>query len=94
MRVLILSPRLPARGGKGDQGRTFHVVEALRPEHEVTVLTGGLGPGDVATLERLARVEVVREGLLARALGALLSLLRGRPGQIGWMTPPHWRPTW
>jgi glycosyltransferase involved in cell wall biosynthesis len=94
MKVLLLSPRTPARNGKGDQVRAIHIVESLAADHEVTVLTSGLGPVDPARraeLDTLARVEEVAVSRPWRAVGALWSALRGRPAQIGYMTPP---PVW
>jgi len=91
VKVLVLCPRLPARNGKGDQVRAVHLVETLAADHEVTVLTSGLGPVNGPRLEelrRLARVELVEAGHARRAAGALLSAARLRPAQIGYMTPP------
>lgn len=94
MKLLILCPRFPEAGAKGDQLRAFHQITHLSREHDVTVLTGGL-PSSAAEHERLrklARVEIQAAGTARRALSATRALLRGEPAQIGWMTPgPLWR---
>jgi len=95
MRVLVLSARMPLATGKGDQVRSFRYLTALVEEHEVTVVTTGAGQRDEAgeaELRRLARVVLVEPGRLRRVLGAAGALLRGVPGQVGWMMPPvAWR---
>ena len=91
MRILVISPRLPARNGKGDQIRALHLVEALARDHAVTVLTTATAqPG--ADLRALARVEAVPVTRPRRLLGALAALLRGMPAEVGYMVPGHaWR---
>jgi glycosyltransferase involved in cell wall biosynthesis len=88
LRVLVLSPRVPADGGKGDQLRALQVIRALAVAHSVEVLT--TGAGEAATSG--ARLIVRRVTALARLTGALGAVLRGQPVQVGWMTPgPLWR---
>jgi polysaccharide biosynthesis protein PslH len=89
MKVLIVTGRFPEYGFKGDQLRVRQLVELLAGRHEVTVLTGGTPSSDAAAdeLGRLARVIVVATGSPERIVGALHGALRGRPLQVGWMTP-------
>jgi glycosyltransferase involved in cell wall biosynthesis len=79
---------------KGDQIRARLLAELLSRDHEVTVVTGGR-PSSAAALSELdglATVIAIRVGRVERALGALFALARGRPLQVGWMTPPKlWR---
>jgi glycosyltransferase involved in cell wall biosynthesis len=95
MKVLLISPRLPAGGGKGDQLRAFQFIEAVARSHSVEVVTTGAGirtAGDEAVLRRLATVELQHVPLAVRASGALAALLRGQPAQVGWMMPGRgWR---
>ena len=41
MRLVIVCPRFPEYGHKGDQLRTRQLIELLWPEHELHVITGG-----------------------------------------------------
>jgi glycosyltransferase involved in cell wall biosynthesis len=91
LRVLVLSPRIPADGGKGDQLRALQLIRALAAGHAVEVVTTGAGSraGDVGAYARLIVRRVTPLGRLAGALGAVL---RGQPLQVGWMTPgAAWR---
>jgi glycosyltransferase involved in cell wall biosynthesis len=57
VKVLVLSPRMPAADGKGDQLRAHQTIRALEVGHTVEVVTAG---------------RVTRPTRLAGALGALL----------------------
>jgi glycosyltransferase involved in cell wall biosynthesis len=94
MRILLVSPRTPAAGGKGDQLRAFQLVHALARRHEVEVVTTGAGvsPGAAEDLSSVAKVRLAEASYAARAAGGLRALLRGQPFQVGWMTPGRcWR---
>jgi glycosyltransferase involved in cell wall biosynthesis len=95
MKVLLVSPRTPIQGGKGDQLRAVQFARALARNHEVTVLTTGAGTrvdGAEAQLASFASMRIHRSPLPARALGALGALVRGQPAQVGWMMPGRaWR---
>ena len=93
MRLLILTARFPEYGYKGDQLRTRQLIELLGREHTLHVLSGGPPSSREALrdVQRLARVTVADPGLVARTLGALGSLARGRPAQVGWMAPRRLR---
>ena len=90
VKVLVVSPRMPAAGGKGDQLRAFQFVQALARHHTVEVATTGAGgriAGGAADLSAVASIRLHEPSLAARACGALGALLRGQPAQVGWMTP-------
>jgi glycosyltransferase involved in cell wall biosynthesis len=93
--VLVLTPRMPAAGGKGDQLRAFQLVRALAAGHRVEVLTTGAGAdvgGAADDVTRVARLLVLPVTRAARVMGALGALATGRPAQVGWMTPGRaWR---
>jgi hypothetical protein len=94
VKLLILCPRFPEAGAKGDQVRAFHQIAYLAEHHEITVLTGGRASSaaEDERLRALATVEVQVAETPARALAATAALLGGRPGQVGWMTSPRmWR---
>jgi glycosyltransferase involved in cell wall biosynthesis len=92
MKILIVSPRMPAAGGKGDQIRAFQFVRALAPQHSVQVLTTGAGVDSSQDVSALADIRVTDASLLSRAFGGLGALLRGQPVQVGWMMPRRgWR---
>jgi glycosyltransferase involved in cell wall biosynthesis len=95
MRVLVVSGRMPAASGKGDQLRGFQFARALAIDHEVEVVTTGAGKQVAGAEERIASfaaLRVLRTPLAARAVGAIGALLRGQPAQVGWMMPRHrWR---
>lgn len=90
MKILLLASRFPERWMKGDQMRAFQVVELLRSEHELTVLTPG-EPSSGAALQALAAmadIVAVPVSRSRRVLGAARSACRGMPLELGWMTPP------
>jgi glycosyltransferase involved in cell wall biosynthesis len=95
MKVLVVSPRMPAADGKGDQLRAFQIVRALAAQHVVQVVTTGAGvDGDARSqdLSALADIRVSEASLISRAAGGFDALLRGQPIQVGWMTPRRgWR---
>lgn len=95
MRVLVVSPRMPAPGGKGDQLRGLQFARALAGEHEIEVVTTGAGmkvEGAEAELRSFATLRVLSAPVPARVLGAVGALLRGQPAQVGWMMPGRaWR---
>jgi glycosyltransferase involved in cell wall biosynthesis len=95
MKVLLVSPRTPALGGKGDQLRAFQFARAVAREHTVEVVTTGAGTtiaGAETDVARFARLHIHRTRLPARALGAVGALVRGQPAQVGWMMPGRvWR---
>lgn len=94
MKLLILCPRFPEAGAKGDQVRAFHQIAHLGDDYDITVLTGGR-PSSRVEYERLcasANVEIQVAGTGRRAIAAATALLRGRPAQVGWMTSSRlWR---
>jgi glycosyltransferase involved in cell wall biosynthesis len=94
MKILVVSPRMPADGGKGDQLRALQLVRALARAHTVEILTTGAGVG-AASLDSLAveaEVRLCEVSAAARAAGGLGALLRAQPFQVGWMTPRRcWR---
>jgi glycosyltransferase involved in cell wall biosynthesis len=90
VKVLVVSPRMPAAGGKGDQLRAFQLVHALASGHSVEVVTTGGGVGHdeaAAELSTVAEVRIHSASLAERGLGGLSALLRAQPFQVGWMTP-------
>jgi polysaccharide biosynthesis protein PslH len=93
--IVVVSPRMPAAGGKGDQLRAYQFIRELGRRHTVEVVTTGAGtsaPGAERALPGAARLHVHRATRLARAAGAAGALLRGQPAQVGWMSPgPAWR---
>lgn len=92
LKILVVSPRLPAAGGKGDQLRALQLTRALAARHVVEVLATGGGapvPGAKAEIASVARLLVPRVTRPARVAGAVGALVRGQPAQVGWMTP--WR---
>jgi glycosyltransferase involved in cell wall biosynthesis len=93
MKLLIVCPRFPEYGHKGDQLRTRQLLELLAPGHELHVVTGGRPSHHEAVreLRQLARVTLVEAGPLARGLSALEQLGRGRPAEVGWMSPRRLR---
>ena len=93
MRLLIVCPRFPEYGYKGDQLRTRQLIELLGREHELHVITGGRPsqPGSMDELRQLASVTVIDAAGLARALAMLELLARGRPAEVGWMSPRRLR---
>jgi glycosyltransferase involved in cell wall biosynthesis len=95
LKILVLSPRIPADGGKGDQLRALQVTRALAAAHAVEVFTTGAGSrvsGAEAQTATFARLLVRRVTTLARVAGAVGALARGQPAQVGWMMPgPAWR---
>lgn len=95
MRVLVVSGRMPAAGGKGDQLRAFQFARALAIDHEVEVITTGAGKAIEGAEDRIASFAVLRilpTSIATRAVGAVGALLRGQPAQVGWMMPDRrWR---
>lgn len=94
MKVLVIVTRFPAPHTKGDQSRAFSWVVALSKRHEVTVATPAAAEDRAwrDVLERHARLVDLPGSPLRRAAGALGCLMRGRPGQTGWMMPTSaWR---
>lgn len=71
MRILIVSPRMPTPGGKGDQIRAFQFAQALAPQHSVQVLTTGAGVDSSQDVSALAEIRVSDASRLSRALGGL-----------------------
>ncbi|HYH90186.1 MAG TPA: glycosyltransferase [Solirubrobacteraceae bacterium] len=91
LRVAILTARVPAADGTGDQLRAHQFATALSARHDVTVLTTGAGHA-TRQASPAARIVQVPCGRLDRVRGALGALLRGQPMQVGWMTPGRaWR---
>jgi glycosyl transferase family 1 len=89
MRILVLTTRYPEAGAKGDQIRLFSWLSYLGPRHDMAVLCSG-NPSSADAVEAvsaLARVEVVPAPAAARSASAAAALLKGRPGQVGWMMP-------
>ena len=93
MRLLIVCPRFPEYGYKGDQLRTRQLIDLLGPEHELHVITGGRPsqPSAMAELRQLANVTVIDAAGPARALAMLELLAHGRPVEVGWMSPRRLR---
>jgi polysaccharide biosynthesis protein PslH len=93
MRLLIVCPRFPEYGYKGDQLRSRQLIELLAPDHEVSVIAGGPPShvGALAELRELAGVTVIKAGVLARGLATIELLARGRPAEVGWMLPRRLR---
>jgi polysaccharide biosynthesis protein PslH len=89
VRILVVSPRFPETPGNGDQSRAFAQIVGLADRHELIVVTAGAPSSERAdeALRACAEVHAVRAGTLARLSGALAALARGRPAQVGWMTP-------
>jgi glycosyltransferase involved in cell wall biosynthesis len=90
VKILVVSSRTPAAGGKGDQLRAFQFVRALAVHHTVEVATTGAGERiaeGAADLSAVASVRLREPSLAARVCGAAGALLRGQPAQVGWMTP-------
>jgi glycosyltransferase involved in cell wall biosynthesis len=90
VKVLVVSPRMPAAGGKGDQLRAFQFVQAMACHHTVEIATTGAGGrmgGAAADLSAVVSIRLHETPLAARVCGALGALLRGQPAQVGWMTP-------
>lgn len=95
MRVVVISGRMPAASGKGDQLRGFQFARALAAEHEVEVITTGAGKKVAGAQEQIASfatLRVLQTPLAGRTAGAIGALLRGQPAQVGWMMPGYrWR---
>ena len=93
MRLLVVCPRFPEYGYKGDQLRTRQLIELLGPEHELQVITGDRPsqPRALDELRQLANVTVIDATGLARALAMLELLAHGRPAEVGWMSPRRLR---
>ena len=94
MKILVVSPRYPEPGGKGDQLRAFQQIRYLARGHDVTVLTTSAPStaAAAAALEQIAHVVARTPPRAARAASVILGLLRGCPGQVGWMTTAaDWR---
>jgi glycosyltransferase involved in cell wall biosynthesis len=91
--VLLVCGRFPERGHKGDQLRALQQIEMLSAAHDVTVVTAGRPSSEAAVrhIESLAAIRTISVRPPARALSAAASLLRGRPLQVGWMSPPALR---
>src|SRR4051812_15018815 len=90
MRVLVVTGRMPADSGKGDQLRGFQFARALAIDHEVEVVTTGAGKTVTDAEVRIAEfatLRVLHTPPPARAMGAIGALLRGQPAQVGWMMP-------
>jgi len=93
MNVVVVSPRYPRRGGKGDEHRTFLFIRHLAQEHSLTVVTCE-GPGnsaDANRLESMTAVHVASKSKFWRAGSALWATVRGYPAQVGWMAPAPFR---
>jgi glycosyltransferase involved in cell wall biosynthesis len=89
VKVVILTGRGPALGGKGDQLRAHQFATALADRHDVTVACTDAG---VAAQSGPWRELMVPCGRFVRVAGALGALLRGQPLQVGWMMPRRaWR---
>ena len=93
MKIVILTARRAAAGGKGDQLRAHQYASALSGSHDVTIASTDMGAGAAAGAAPAGwREVVVTCGRLERALGALGALVRGQPMQVGWMMPGRaWR---
>jgi glycosyltransferase involved in cell wall biosynthesis len=89
MRVLVLSPRFPEAGGKGDQLRAFQQISQLAERHQITVLstTEPRSPEVRTTLQSLAQVVERPSTQARRAAAALTGAPAGVPGQVGYMMP-------
>lgn len=92
MRILVVSARLPMPGGKGDQSRVFSFLHHLSAEHQLTLVSScaGAAPAQLAVAD-LAAVHLWTGARGRRAVGTGGALLRGRPGQVGWMSAGTWR---
>jgi glycosyltransferase involved in cell wall biosynthesis len=91
VKIVILSGRRPAPGGKGDQLRAYQFATALSARHDVTVACTDAGSATDAGPAGWTEL-VVSCGRIARVAGALGALLRGQPLQVGWMMPRRaWR---
>jgi polysaccharide biosynthesis protein PslH len=91
LKILAVSGRAPARGGRGDQNRLFGLLNELSSRHEVTVVAAEPAPAGYEGITA-ARTVVVEPSKPARGLSALGAVLRGQPGQTGWMMPTRtWR---
>jgi glycosyl transferase family 1 len=94
MKVLLIAPRYPERDGRGDQLRAFVLVKHLAERHDVRVITGGTAstPQAEQRLREMVDVDMVHVSTTQRAAGAAVGLVRGMPGQVGWMCPRvFWR---
>jgi hypothetical protein len=94
VRILFITSRFPEFRQRGDQSRLFGQIRYLAEAHELTVLSCAPPSSDAARarLLTLANVHVHAPGPLTRALSAAGMLLRGGPGQVGWMmTSSCWR---
>jgi glycosyltransferase involved in cell wall biosynthesis len=94
VKILVAVTRFPWPNTKGDQMRAWAWVTELARRHEVTVVTAA-APADErwrTELERHARVVTIPTGPAGRLAAAAGCLVRGQPGQVGWMTPERaWR---
>lgn len=87
-RILFVTPRVPAPGVYGDQLRAWHFLKHMAREHRVTLVCLDDGNPD-AGHGNLSR-DIVEETIFVgrprsqAAAGALLSLARGGPAQVGW----------
>ncbi len=89
MRILVVCGRFPEPGAKGDQLRTRQLIDLLAARHRLTVVAGGApsSPAALAELRKRAVVVSVVAGPLARCVGAVSLAARGRPLQVGLMSP-------
>jgi len=90
VKLLVAAPRAPREGGKGDQVRLAQVLPHLAARHEVTVVFPvASGAEEAPALPAGITAVPVPVGRGERAWGAAGGWLRGRPGQVGWFTPPR-----
>ena len=99
VKILIVSPRMPTPGGKGDQIRAFQFAQALAPQHSVQVLDrrrgrqlagrfcAGGNPGErslaALTCSRWSRRAAARAAGPGRLDDAAAGMARGPPAERG-----------
>lgn len=91
MRILVVSARLPMAGGKGDQSRMFSFLRHLSAVHQITIVSAAtLVEAEAAQVREFAAIHVHPATRAHRARAAGAAMLRGRPGQVGWMIAGAW----
>jgi polysaccharide biosynthesis protein PslH len=91
VRILVISARLPMADGKGDQSRMFSFLRQLSEDHELTVVSAAAGvEPEAERVHEYAATHVRPASRAHRTFAAGSALLRGRPGQVGWMITGTW----
>jgi sugar transferase (PEP-CTERM/EpsH1 system associated) len=88
--LLVVTPRLPTDGVRGDQWRARHLIKELSTRYRITLISLiDHKPADEALREINSIVDdivLIRHSRHQKVWGALKAVMAGKPAQVGWFS--------